>query len=128
MSFNKVIMLGNMTRDPEMRELPSGAQVVMFGLAVNEKWKDKVSGEEREDVCFVDVDVFGRTGQVVMEYFSRGKPILVEGKLRYRSWEDDQGNKNSKHSLVMDRFSFVGGRDSGNGQSASPVTDDDIPF
>lgn len=126
MSFNKVILMGNLTRDPEVRELPGGGSVTTLGLAVNEKWTTK-DGEKREDVCFVDVDAFGRQGEVVMEYFGKGKPILIEGKLRFRSWEDGDGNKRSKHSLVLDRFSFVGSRDSSNGQLPDS-TDNDVPF
>ena len=126
MSFNKVILMGNLTRDPEVREVPGGGSVTTLGLAVNEKWTTK-DGEKREDVCFVDVDAFGRQGEVVMEYFGKGKPILGEGKLRFRTWEDGDGNKRSKHSLVLDRFSFVGSRDSSNGQLPDS-TDNDVPF
>jgi len=134
-SFNKVILMGNLTRDPELRSLPSGTTVVNFGLAVSERWKDKTTGEQREEVCFVDVDAFGRQGEVVNEYFSKGKPILVEGRLRFRQWETDSGEKRSKLSVTLDRFSFVGSRqdsefqdgDSGTGAIAT-ATDDDIPF
>ena len=125
MSLNKVIMMGNLTRDPEARDLPSGGQVVNFGIAVNEKWTDKASGQKREDVCFLDVDVFGRQAGVVLEHFTKGKPILAEGKLRFRTWDDNDGNKRSKHTLVLDRFSFVGGRGD-NGQQST--VDDDVPF
>jgi len=135
-SFNKVILMGNLTRDPELRSLPSGTTVVNFGLAVSERWKDKNTGEQREEVCFVDVDAFGRQGEVVSEYFSKGKPILVEGRLRFRQWETDSGEKRSKLSVTLDRFSFVGSRqdsefqdgDSGTGSAIATATDDDIPF
>ena len=135
-SFNKVILMGNLTRDPELRSLPSGTTVVNFGLAVSERWKDKSTGEQREEVCFVDVDAFGRQGEVVNEYFSKGKPILVEGRLRFRQWETDSGEKRSKLSVTLDRFSFVGSRqdsefqdgDSGTGGAIATATDDDIPF
>ena len=135
-SFNKVILMGNLTRDPELRSLPSGTTVVNFGLAVSERWKDKNTGEQREEVCFVDVDAFGRQGEVVSEYFSKGKPILVEGRLRFRQWETDSGEKRSKLSVTLDRFSFVGSRqdsefqdgDSGTSGAIATATDDDIPF
>ena len=135
-SFNKVILMGNLTRDPELRSLPSGTTVVNFGLAVSERWKDKTTGEQREEVCFVDVDAFGRQGEVVNEYFSKGKPILVEGRLRFRQWETDSGEKRSKLSVTLDRFSFVGSRqdsefqdgDSSTGGAIATATDDDIPF
>jgi len=126
MSFNKTILMGNLTRDPEIRSLPSGATVTNFGLAVSETWTDKASGEKREEVCFVDVDAWGRQGEVVLEYFSKGKPILIEGKLKFRTWEADDGTKRSKHSITLDRFSFVGSRNDSNGASSDEMGD--IPF
>ena len=126
MSFNKTILMGNLTRDPEIRSLPSGATVTNFGLAVNETWTDKASGEKREEVCFVDVDAWGRQGEVVLEYFSKGKPILIEGKLKFRTWEADDGTKRSKHSITLDRFSFVGSKNDSNGGSSDEMGD--IPF
>jgi len=126
MSFNKTILMGNLTRDPEIRSLPSGATVTNFGLAVSETWTDKASGEKREEVCFVDVDAWGRQGEVVLEYFSKGKPILIEGKLKFRTWEADDGSKRSKHSITLDRFSFVGSRNDSNGASSEDL--DDVPF
>ena len=135
-SFTTVILMGNLTRAPALRSLPSGTTVVNFGLAVSERWKDKTTGEQREEVCFVDIDAFGRQGEVVNEYFSKGKPILVEGRLRFRQWETDSGEKRSKLSVTLDRFSFVGSRqdsefqdgDSGTGGAIATATDDDIPF
>ncbi len=126
MSFNKTILMGNLTRDPEIRSLPSGATVTNFGLAVSETWTDKASGEKREEVCFVDVDAWGRQGEVVLEYFSKGKPILIEGKLKFRQWEADDGSKRSKHSVTLDRFSFVGSKNDSNGASSDEMGD--IPF
>jgi len=126
MSFNKTILMGNLTRDPEIRSLPSGATVTNFGLAVSETWTDKASGEKREEVCFVDVDAWGRQGEVVLEYFSKGKPILIEGKLKFRTWEADDGTKRSKHSITLDRFSFVGSRNDSNGASSDEMGD--VPF
>ena len=126
MSFNKTILMGNLTRDPEMRSLPSGQPVTNFGLAVSESWTDKASGEKREEVCFVDVDACGRQGEVVLEYFSKGKPILVEGKLKFRQWEAEDGSKRSKHSITLDRFSFVGSKNDSNGASSDEMGD--IPF
>ena len=126
MSYNKTILMGNLTRDPEIRSLPSGATVTNFGLAVSETWTDKASGEKREEVCFVDVDAWGRQGEVVLEYFSKGKPILVEGKLKFRQWEADDGSKRSKHSVTLDRFSFVGSKNDSNGASSDEMGD--IPF
>tara|TARA_R100001530_G_C4262263_1_gene140789 strand:- start:381 stop:761 length:381 start_codon:yes stop_codon:yes gene_type:complete len=126
MSFNKTILMGNLTRDPEIRSLPSGQTVTNFGLAVSETWTDKASGEKREEVCFVDVDAWGRQGEVVLEYFSKGKPILVEGKLKFRQWEAEDGGKRSKHSITLDRFSFVGSKNDSNGASSEEMGD--VPF
>ena len=126
MSFNKTILMGNLTRDPEIKSLPSGQTVTNFGLAVSERWTDKTSGEKREEVCFVDVDAWGRQGEVVLEYFSKGKPILVEGKLKFRQWEAEDGSKRSKHSITLDRFSFVGSKNDSNGASSDEMGD--IPF
>ena len=126
MSFNKTILMGNLTRDPEIKSLPSGQTVTNFGLAVSERWTDKTSGEKREEVCFVDVAAWGRRGEVVLEYFSKGKPILVEGKLKFRQWEADDGTKRSKHSVTLDRFSFVGSKNDSNGASSDELGD--IPF
>lgn len=125
MSFNKTILMGNLTRDPEIRSLPSGQTVTNFGLAVSERWTDKASGGKREEVCYVDVDAWGRQGEVVLEYFSKGKPILVEGKLKFRQWEAEDGGKRSKHSVTLDRFSFVGSKDD---NGASSDESGDVPF
>lgn len=147
-SYNKVILMGNLTRDPELKYLPSGTAAARIGLAVSHVYNDRQSGERKEDVCFVDLDAFGRTAEVINEYFQKGRPILVEGRLRFQSWETDDGQRRSKHSVLVDRFEFVGGRQDGDGggaydqasptsASASPefsgeegssTTDDDIPF
>ena len=128
MSFNKTILMGNLTRDPEAKSFPSGTTLTTFGLAVNETWTDKTSGEKREDVCFIDVDAWGRQGEVIMEYFSKGKPILVEGRIRYRTWDADDGSKRSKHSINLERFSFVGSKNDSNGSPADDDGLDNVPF
>jgi single-strand DNA-binding protein len=147
-SYNKVILMGNLTRDPELKYLPSGAAVANVGIAVNRVYNDRQSGEKKEEVCFVDLDAFGRTAEIINEYFQKGRPILVEGRLRLQTWETDDGQRRSKHSVMVDRFEFVGGRQDGDGggayDQASPgavpaspelsgeqgpsTTDDDIPF
>jgi single-strand DNA-binding protein len=149
-SYNKVILMGNLTRDPELKYLPSGAAVANVGIAVNRVYNDRQSGEKKEEVCFVDLDAFGRTAEIINEYFQKGRPILVEGRLRLQTWETDDGQRRSKHSVFVDRFEFVGGRQDGDGDGggaydqASPAaapsstqfsgeeapstTDDDIPF
>jgi single-strand DNA-binding protein len=111
-SFNKVILMGNMTRDPQLKYLPNNMAVCEFGLAVNHRWRDK-DGNQREDVCFVDLSAFGRQGEVINQYMSKGKPILVEGRLKYDTWTGQDGQKRSKHSVVVETFQFVGAREGG---------------
>src|SRR5438067_963460 len=109
--YNKVILMGNLTRDPALKFLPSQTAVVEFGLAMNRKWKSQ-DGQDREEVCFVDCSAFGRTAEVINQYFTKGKPIFIEGRLKYDQWEDKQGGgKRSKLSVVIENFQFVGGRD-----------------
>ena len=109
-SYNKVILMGNLTRDPEVKFLPNGTAVANFGLAVNESYTDRQTGEQRESVCFVDVEAWGRQAEVVGEYFTKGRPILVEGSLKYDSWEADDGTKRNRLRVRLQRFQFVGGR------------------
>src|SRR6185369_17771062 len=114
-SYNKVILMGNLTRDPQMKYLPSQTAVVEFGLACNRRYKTQ-SGEQKEEVTFVDCTAFGRTGEVINQYFTKGKPIFIEGRLKYDQWEDKQGGgKRSKITVVIDNFQFIGGRDGGGG-------------
>lgn len=112
-SYNKVLLMGNLTRDPALKYLPSQTPVVEFGLACNRKYKTQ-SGEQKEEVTFVDCSAFGRTAEVINQYFTKGKPIFIEGRLKYDQWEDKQGGgKRSKLSVHIDSFEFVGGRDGG---------------
>ena len=111
-SFNRVILMGNLTRDPEIRQTQSGTSICRFAIAVNRSFSSP-DGSMRDETCFVDIDSFGRTAENISKYFSRGKPILVEGRLRQDSWEDKQGQKRTKLVVVLERFEFVGGsRDS----------------
>ena len=114
-SYNKVILMGNLTRDPQMKYLPSQTAVVEFGLACNRRYKTQ-TGEQKEEVTFVDCTAFGRTGEVINQYFTKGKPIFIEGRLKYDQWEDKQGGgKRSKITVVIENFQFVGGRDGDGG-------------
>jgi len=114
-SYNKVILMGNLTRDPQMKYLPSQTAVVEFGLACNRRYKTQ-SGEQKEEVTFVDCTAFGRTGEVINQYFTKGKPIFIEGRLKYDQWEDKQGGgKRHKLTVVSESFEFVGGRDGAGG-------------
>ncbi|MEO0793928.1 MAG: single-stranded DNA-binding protein [Verrucomicrobiota bacterium] len=146
-SFNKVILMGNMVADPEMRVTPGGMSICKFTLAVNRQFTTK-EGEQREEVAYVDVDAFGRSAETISKYLSKGNPILVEGRLRQDKWETPQGEKRSKLMVVCESFKFVGGRESsessGGGdyersapppretRNASPAADtgidEDVPF
>lgn len=107
--YNRVILMGNLTRDPQLRYLPSNTAVCEFGLAVNRRWRDR-DGNQKEDVCFVDVSVFGRAGETINQYMSKGRPILVEGRLNYDSWTGQDGQKRSRLTVVAENFQFVGAR------------------
>ena len=112
-NFNKVILAGNLTRDPELRYTPKGTAVARIGLACNRKWKSE-TGEMKEEVTFVDVDAFGKTAETIGQYLKKGRPILIEGRLRYETWEDKQTKqKKSKLGVVMETFQFL---DSGGGR------------
>lgn len=114
-SYNKVLLMGNLTRDPQLKYLPSQTAVVDFGIACNRKYKLQ-SGEQKEEVTFVDCSAFGRTAEVINQYFTKGKPIFIEGRLRYEQWEDKQGGgKRSRLSVHIDNFQFIGGREGGGG-------------
>ncbi len=122
-SFNRVILIGNLTRDPEVRYLPSGMTVVDLRLAVTRRYKTQ-SGEVKEDPCFVDVSVFGRQAENCNQYLAKGSPILVEGRLQYREWEKD-GQKRSRLSVVAERIQFLGsGRRSAAAESPDNVEGD----
>lgn len=117
-SFNRVILMGNLTRDPEVRYLPSNMAVVDLGLAVNERFQDKQSGEWQERANFFDCTAFGKSAESIGRFFSKGRPILIEGKLRLDQWEDKQsGQKRSKVKIIIDQWNFCdskpGGGDGG---------------
>jgi single-strand DNA-binding protein len=119
-SFNKVILMGNLTRDPELRYTPKGTAIAKIGLAVNRNWTSE-SGEKKEEVTFVDVDVFGRTAENVGQYMRKGRPILIEGRLRLDQWDDKQtGQKKSKLSVVAETVQFLGSP-TGGGEGGSPA-------
>jgi single-strand DNA-binding protein len=113
-SYNKVLLMGNLTRDPQLKVIPSSnTSVVDFAIACNRRFKG-ANGEDREEVTFVDISAFGRTAEVINQYFTKGKPIFVEGRLKLEQWEDKNGGgKRSKLSVVCENFQFIGGRDGG---------------
>ena len=108
-SFNKVILMGNLTRDPKLSYLPSGTPVCEIGLAVNHVYYDKATSQKKEKVCFVDCNCFGRSAETLNQYMQKGRPLLVEGRLDLDMWEDPNGNKRSKHRIFIENFTFVGG-------------------
>jgi single-strand DNA-binding protein len=120
-SFNKVILVGNLTRDPELRYTPKGTAVAKLGLAVNRVWTSE-SGEKKEEVTFIDVDVFGRTAENVGQYMRKGRPILIEGRLKLDQWDDKQtGQKRSKLSVVAETVQFLGSPGGGEGGGSAPA-------
>jgi single-strand DNA-binding protein len=120
-SYNRVILMGNLTRDPQVRYTPSQTAVTDIGLAVNRVWYDKVSNQKREDVTFVDVTVWGRQAEIAGEYLSKGRSVLIEGRLQLDQWEDkDSGQKRSKLRVVCENLTMVGSRQDGQGQSRGP--------
>ena len=106
MDLNKVIVAGRLTGDPEFKQLPSGSELTTFTVAINRRWKDN-DGETREEACFIPVKVFGKKANVINEYFHKGSQILVEGHLRQETWETKEGDKRSRHVIMLDNFSFV---------------------
>ena len=119
-SFNKVILVGNLTRDPELRYTPKGTAIAKIGLAVNRVWTNE-AGEKKEEVTFVDVDVFGRTAENVGQYMRKGRPILVEGRLRLDQWDDKQtGQKRSRLGVVAESVQFLGSP-AGGGEGGAPA-------
>jgi len=109
-SFNKVLLMGNLTRDIEMRSLPSGQVVGSFGLAMNRVFTTQ-DGQKREEVTFVDCEVWGKAAETMHKYLSKGRPVLIDGRLKLDSWEDKDGAKKSKLKVVVEEFRFVGARD-----------------
>lgn len=144
-SLNKVMLIGNMTRDPQLSYLPSQTAVVEFGLATTRRFK-KQDGSQGEETCFVDCQMFGKRAEVVNQYFKKGDPIFVEGRLKFDQWTTQDGSKRSKLRVFVENFEFLGKSGGGGGQRTAeqaPVAapadagvdapfgggmDDDIPF
>ena len=131
MNYNKVILAGNLTREPQLSYLPSQTAIVEFGLAVNRKWKSK-GGEEKSEVCFIDCVAFGKTGENINKYMEKGKPIFIEGRLTFAQWTAQDGSKKSKHKVTVDNFQFLGEgqkKPTTKQDSPAPSTEsEDIPF
>lgn len=135
MYLNKVFLYGNLTRDPELKALPSGSQVANFGIATNRTYKDK-NGSRQEATEFHNVVAFGRTAEVIAQYMKKGRPIFVEGRIQTRSWDDkESGKKNYRTEIIVDNFQFGADGKGGAGaphvvgeESSSPKDDETIKY
>lgn len=107
--YNKIILIGSLTRDPQLSCLPSQTPVVEFGLAVNRRWRGQ-GGQQREETCFVDCRAYGRQAETINQYLTKGRQMLVEGRLQFDTWEGKDGARRSKHRIVVERFSFLDSR------------------
>lgn len=122
-SYNRIILVGNLTRDPQLSYTPANTAVCKFGIATNRKWKDR-DGNAREEVCFVDCTVFDKPAETFNQYMAKGRSVLVEGRLQFQQWTTPEGDKRSKHAVVVDHFTFLGSRGDdagGRGGEASPA-------
>ena len=117
--FNKVTLMGNLTRDPELRTTPTGQSVCGFSLAVNRTWRN-ADGEQQEAVDYIDCNAWGKAGEIIAQYMQKGRPLLVSGRLQQRSWEQD-GQKRSKVEVVVEDFNFVGGGDGAPSGGGAPA-------
>lgn len=141
-NYNKVMIMGNLTRDIELKQTAGNQSVAEIGLAVNRRFRDR-EGNDREETTFVDCEAWGRTAEVMHQYLAKGRPVFIEGRLKLDSWQDKEGNKRSKLRVVVENFQFVdsrGGGNSGGGggggdrahhpapAAAGSRSDDDIPF
>jgi len=134
MNYNRIILGGNLTRDPKGKDLPSGTKLAEFGLANNRKRKGGSGSDSKGDdweVMFIDCVAFGKTAELILAHFAKGKPIFLEGRLVYETWESD-GQKHRKHKIIVDQFCFVGSKaDSGDsvaGPSVADAADVVVPF
>jgi single-strand DNA-binding protein len=131
-NFNRVILMGNLTRDPELRYIPNGSAVANLRLAINRTYKSQ-SGEQKEEVTFVNIVVWAKQAENCAEYLSKGSPIFVEGRLQSRQWETEDGQKRSVLEVVADRVQFLGRKkEEGSAEETAPpasgAAEEDIPF
>jgi len=121
-SFNKVILIGNVTRDPQVKRTPTGQSVTDLGLAINRFWNDKQTNQKKEETTFVDVTLWGRDAEVAGEYLAKGRPVLIEGRLQLDTWDDKTtGQKRSRLRVVCERMQLLGSRDGGGGGGRGPA-------
>ncbi len=139
-NYNRVILAGNLTRDPELSYTPSGTAICKFGLAVNRKWTNRQTNEKHEETMFIDCVAWTKSAEVINQYCRKGKPILLEGRLAFDTWTTQEGQKRSKHNVVVDTFQFLGSAGGGapsTGEAAAsrppehasaPPSPGDVPF
>lgn len=138
-SMNRVVLAGNLTRDPELKNLPSGAAVCTFSIAVNRKWTNKSTGEKMEEVSFFDIETWNRVAELVAQYLKKGRGVLLEGRLKQDRWETESGDKRSKIKIQADQVQFLGGSKDDQGQaprqqqpteqpSGNEWNDENVPF
>jgi single-strand DNA-binding protein len=118
-NYNKVILIGNLTRDPQLSYLPSQTPVVELGMAVNRRWRGQ-DNQQREETCFVDCRAYGRQAETINQYARKGEQILLEGRLQFDTWEGKDGTRRSKHRVIVERFQFLGSRPGGGGPAGQP--------
>lgn len=119
-NLNRVLLIGNLTRDPELRVTPKGTAICSFGLAISRTYKDD-AGQTHEEATFIDIEAWGKSGELIAKYVTKGRPLFVEGRLKLEQWEDKTTQqKRSKLKVVLENFQFLGGRD---GAGASPGED-----
>jgi len=129
MNLNKLLLIGNLTRDPQLTYLPSNTPVVEFGMAINHKFK--VNGEKREDVCFIDCRCYGPRAEALSKYVHKGDPLFVDGRLQLDTWKAQDGSNRSKHRVFVNDFQFMGGKPQGDEaqpQAQPPAADDELGF
>jgi len=145
--FNKIFLMGNLTRDPQLTYTPTQTAVVDFGLATNRRWTGK-DGEQREETCFADCRAFGRLAENINKYLTKGRPVFIEGRLTFESWTAQDGSKRSRHRVTVENFQFLPGagadqqgqsnrrfaptsteqKETGLDSQAQTTEPDDIPF
>jgi len=128
--FNRVVLMGNLTRDPAVRQLPSGTSVADLGLAASERYRNK-DGEQVEKACFVDIVAWGRQAETCGQYLVKGAPVLVEGRLQFDQWETDDGQRRSKLRVRADRVQFLRRphkEDAPDATGETDAKDDEVPF
>ena len=127
-NFNKVILVGNLTKDPEVRYTPSNVAVATFSLAVNTTIGKDADGNLKIETLFIDVTAFNKTAETIDKYCKKGSPLLIEGRLRLRIWEDKDGNKHSKHEVVLERMQLLSSGSKKDEEPPQEITEDDVPF